>query len=381
MNNQSAENTEIVLTETTSASARLQTEIDEMRRRLAALEARAPAHAGETVGRKRHWRANPKGLGLMIAGVMLAAATIVFGQSAVDALFVSKEGKVGIGTTAPVNKLSVQGAADVSDSLGIGTNNPGTSRLKIANSSGDFAHFRFDAAAGAGEFEFAGWANGWNINSKTSGKNLYLNRDTTNSDVLIGPLNKEMIVKSTGDVGIGTTKPQAKLHVAGTLISQGRYQRDDSPETTYEVSPRYHLSLTATAYTGRTRQIPQQVINDLCADQDGCQFRLGMTRWSLETETETASITGLFYYSTINGHWRTSMLAQQGKEAKAGESIGVDGNKKVDHVGNAWDTCYFTDSPYAGSTDQGDPTIGMYLLVWIGGFTNPGRTCELTLID
>ena len=74
------------------------------------------------------------------------------------------------------------------------------------------------------------------------------------------------------------------------------------------------------------------------------------------------------------------MLAQVGKEAKALEAGGVDGNKKTDHVANAWDTCFFTDSPYSGSQDQGDPSIGMYLLVWTG-YTNSSRTCELTLID
>jgi len=183
-----------------------------------------------------------------------------------------------------------------------------------------------------------------------------------------------------GNVAIGNITPQAKLHVAGTIISQARYQKDDAIETSYEVSPRYHLSLTANTYDGRTRQIPQQVINDLCGDPDGCQFRLGMTRWSRDSDTETASITGLFYYSTSDGHWRTSMLAQQGKEAKVGEAIGVDGNKVTNHAGNAWDTCFFTDSPYSGYQDKNDPDIGMYLLVW-NGYTNANRRCDLTLID
>jgi hypothetical protein len=126
-------------------------------------------------------------------------------------------GNVGIGTTAPVNKLSVAGNADFNGAVGIGTSSLGTSKFRIANSSGDFAHFRF-GAAGGGEFEFVGWANGWNINSRKAGKNLYLNRDAnTTSDVLIGLSGKEMIVKGdTGNVGIGTTTPQfGKLQVAG----------------------------------------------------------------------------------------------------------------------------------------------------------------------
>jgi hypothetical protein len=185
----------------------------------------------------------------------------------------------------------------------------------------------------------------------------------------------------TGQIGIGNTTPQAKLHVAGTLISHGRYQRDDAAETTYQLSPRYHVSLTTAKYDGSTRQIPQQVINDLCGDQDGCQFRLGMTRWSLNTETETASLTGLFYYSTTDGHWRTSMLLQLGNDATTKEAIGVDGNNTTQHVASAWNTCYFTDGPYSAYQDQKDPSIGMYLLLWKDKYTNPNRTCELTLID
>jgi hypothetical protein len=198
--------------------------------------------------------------------------------------------------------------------------------------------------------------------------------------------SKNLILQAPGgNVGIGNiTKPQAKLHVAGTIISQARYQRDDALETTYEVSPRYHLSLTAAKYDGSTRQIPQPVIVDLCGDPDGCQFRLGMTRWTLGSETETASITGIMYYSTSDGHWRTSLVGLQGLELISKEAGGVDGNKKTEHVGDAWATCFFTDSPYSKYQDQSDPSIGMYLLVWKNdrdNYRNAGRTCELTLID
>ena len=347
MKNHSAESTETILAETTPVASQLHAEIDEMRRRLAALETRAPADANQTVGRKRHWRATPKRLALMIAGVVLAGATIVFGQSAVESLFVSKDGKVGIGTNAPSAKLDVAGSGWFRNDQG---GLPGT--------------------AGKGVRVF--------YDTNDTGSIFSYDYSTSKSQNLI-------LQSPGGNVGIGNITPQAKLHVAGTLIYQGRYQRDDSLETTYEISPRYHVSLTAARYDGSTRQIPQQVINDLCGDPDGCQFRLGMTRWSLDSDTETASLTGLFYYSMRDGHWRTSMLAQRGLEASPGEAIGVDGNKKTDHVGNAWNTCFFTDSPYSKYQDQSDPTIGMYLLVWKeedkAKYNNPGRTCELTLID
>ena len=360
MKNYSPNNTETTLTDTSSTAPQLHAEIDDMRRRLVALEARALAHPNPTAGRMGHWHATSKRLVLMIAGVMLIGATIVFGQSAVDSLFVNKEGNVGIGTSAPRARLDVSGGG-----------------VKIGATS--------DVVPAAGKelvlAPLSGTSTG--INFQHDGiDSVFLRSDSASRSTSLGGNAGTFLTidNRNGNVGIGATTPRAKLDVAGTIISQGRYQRDDAPERTYEVSSRYHLSLTAATYGGRTRQIAEQVIKDLCGDQDGCEFRLGMTRGGQDAQTETASLTGLFYYSTSDGRWRTSTLARQGKEAKPGEAIGIDGNNKTEHIANSWDTCYFTDSPYSGYTDQSDPTIGLYLLVW-NGFTNPGRTCELTLID
>lgn len=389
MKSHSPEGSEKILAGTTSAAVQLQAEIDEMRRRLAALEACTSAPANQTVGRKRHWRATPKKLALMIAGVMLAAATIAFGQGAIDALFVSKDGNVGIGTTTPANKLSVSGNADFSGNVGIGTT-AASAKLDVAGSG----WFRTDqgalpATAGKGVRvfydEFAGKTGQiYSYDYATSDpRNLILQGPGGNVGIgTTTPANKLSVSGNSdfsGNVGIGTSTPRAKLDVAGTIISRGRYQRDADAETTYELSPRYHLSLTGPKYAGSTRQIPQQTIIDLCGDQDGCQFRLGMTRWDNDAETEAASITGLLYYAS-DGHWRTSMLLQVGKVPKNGEATGVDGNRITEHVANAWDTCYFTDAPYLNGTGMRDEDRSMYLLVWTG-YTNANRTCELTLID
>src|SRR6266576_2154630 len=106
MNDLTPENREPIRDLTTDA-ATLQLELHELRQRLAALEATAHQHQ-QTVGKPRR-RATPKMLMLLVAGVMLAGATIVFGQAAVDSLFISKDGKVGIGTSAPVSRLHIQG--------------------------------------------------------------------------------------------------------------------------------------------------------------------------------------------------------------------------------------------------------------------------------
>jgi len=110
--------------------------------------------------------------------------------------------------------------------VGIGTSDPGSSKLKIAKSATDFVNYRF-VETGMGQLEIVGWSQGWNINAMTNEKNLYLNRDSAErSNVLIGRSGKELFVRgSNGSVGIGTSDPQAKLMVRGDerLVQLGNF--------------------------------------------------------------------------------------------------------------------------------------------------------------
>jgi len=63
-----------------------------------------------------------------------------------------------------------------------------------------------------------------------------------------------------------------------------------------------------------------------------------------------------------------------------GDSAGVDGDGKIAHVRNIWDTCFFTDGTYANYKRVGDKQQDMQLLL-LNGYKNANRTCELTLID
>ena len=117
-----------------------------------------------------------------------------------------------IDRTAAASRLTIS----TNGNVGIGTTDPGVSKLKISKSATDFAHFRFTGTdTGMGEFEIVGWQSGWNINNRTAGKHLYLNRDANaTSDVLIGCASKELVVKGeTGNVGIrpGTNSPAFPL--------------------------------------------------------------------------------------------------------------------------------------------------------------------------
>ena len=162
---------------------------------------------------------------------------------------------------------------------------------------------------------------------------------------------------------------ETKIELSGRNTPGIREIDLDSP-IEYTVSTRYHITATAANYAGKTKPIDHDKLIELCGDFDGCEVRIGMTKWDLNTRTETASRGSLlFYYSPSDGHWRTSHA----------DAWGVDGDGNRKHVINIWSACYFTDGEYESYHQEGD-VEGFGLLVW-NQYSGSERTCELTLID
>jgi hypothetical protein len=90
------------------APSDIATEIVALRQRLAALEANMP---GKTAAPRLRQRVTLTAL--VLAGAALAGASIVSGQSAVESLFISQSGNVGIGTNNPASRLTVVGNASI----------------------------------------------------------------------------------------------------------------------------------------------------------------------------------------------------------------------------------------------------------------------------
>lgn len=156
----------------------------------------------------------------------------------------------------------------------------------------------------------------------------------------------------------------------------GIHYVDNEAPYTYPISERFHMTLTGTNYGGKTKLIPHDILTDLCGDFDGCEVRLGMTKWTSNIYTETASGQHLkFYYSPTDGRWRSNYPI---------DYQGIDNDGVTTHVFSIWNTCYITDGTYNNYVDLGDNSVGFSLLVWTGSdgsYNNPQRTCELTLID
>jgi hypothetical protein len=104
-------------------------------------------------------------------------------------------GNVGIGTTSPTAKLEVIGQGS------------GSVKMGATGFGGDWVGISLSGNLNTSDY---------NLLSSATNASFYLNRPT-GGDMLFRHNNSDqMIIKSGGNVGIGTTSPSEKLHVEGT---------------------------------------------------------------------------------------------------------------------------------------------------------------------
>ena len=166
-----------------------------------------------------------------------------------DRLNITTGGNVGIATTTPSSRLQVKGNGSTSattaflvensnaspslsvldnGNVGIGTTSP-ADQLSISNSAGTSISITTGGAAGSSaspkftDINFRGYFNtpmarirSWDESSSTA--DGYLTFWTNNFDG-VNNLTEKMRITPTGNVGIGTTTPSAKIHADNTATS------------------------------------------------------------------------------------------------------------------------------------------------------------------
>jgi hypothetical protein len=141
----------------------------------------------------------------------------------IEALFVSNLGRVGIGTTSPQKNLDIQGNARTSLSFVVGEETtPGIQSLYFQRGGGSFG----EASISGGVYFIPG--DGWYHGSGNGGTSIQfsdgdLNILTTPPGTQGDPatLTQRMVIKESGNVGIGTDNPSARLQVAGAITASG----------------------------------------------------------------------------------------------------------------------------------------------------------------
>jgi hypothetical protein len=154
---------------------------------------------------------------------------------------VDASGRVGIGTTSPVTKLHVQDNFDTNDSYGYAL---------IENttvSSGQASNAGVNVKSYSGTSQFMQWENlGLRFGS----------RHVTNTgvgDVYItaGADSVKLVIKASGNVGIGTTSPSAKLHLNG----DGGYSWGNGTYTRLGTISRYDMGGYNSGASNVSRQL------------------------------------------------------------------------------------------------------------------------------
>jgi hypothetical protein len=141
-------------------------------------------------------------LGLVpFIAVLFLIGSMLYAQSAGDALVIDATGRVGIGTTNPLGRLEIQGGADSSGNADLGA-------LSFSWRNGGYRHWLRTRHNGTGK---SGNAMDFFVNSST----------TADGSSAPGKGNVHVLTLDSGNVGIGKTEPKAKLDVAGTVSAEG----------------------------------------------------------------------------------------------------------------------------------------------------------------
>ena len=127
------------------------------------------------------------------------------GSTALDSSVIAQSGsKIGIGESSPSETLVVRE----------GTSNSSIKVLTYSNSTGAESSIKFASVSSGANYAKGGIAFRRSL-SAGRGDIHFLNDNNTDSGGVNTTDDTKMIIKSEGDVGIGTSNPTAKFHVVG----------------------------------------------------------------------------------------------------------------------------------------------------------------------
>ena len=126
-------------------------------------------------------------------------------------------------TTDGVASFKGSGNNSFTGNVGIGTATPGTKLDVVGTIRGGNADTNIGTHPSHGTGYVGFWRQGADYSLLTDGTNTFLNAPVSTGNIYFRSANADKIFLqgSTGNVGIGTTTPSTKLHVAGSITVDG----------------------------------------------------------------------------------------------------------------------------------------------------------------
>jgi len=151
----------------------------------------------------------------------------------IEAMRIKGDGVVGIGTTNPNERLTVQGVLSLDERFSPPTASSGYGKVYV-KSSDSRLYFKND---GGTEYDLLA---GGGIGG--SGTTNYFARFTGSTSIGVSAM-----YQNGGDIGIGTTGPSAKLDVVGTGTRAGEFQTGNASSNTHVLHAEYTGTGTSNA--------------------------------------------------------------------------------------------------------------------------------------
>jgi len=168
-----------------------------------------------------------------------STGTVVFNDSRIKATGVIATESIGVGTANPTSNLHVVGDASITGNVGVGTTDPARP-LTIESSSFGGLRVKRTTAGGGSAMEFInGNEDIWTVGAGGTGTfGIY-------NGISFG---QQFTIDTSGNVGIGTVTPAAKLHVNGG-ITKTQYNPGEVIETLHGRADGSSITVLSGTYT------------------------------------------------------------------------------------------------------------------------------------
>jgi hypothetical protein len=382
----------------------LRAELEALRQRLSTLEAE---HRDFLRSAARSWRPGffrKCLLGTLPVAVLLGAGGLLYGQGAGDALFIDPKGWIGIGTNAPKVTLDVVGKLNVSDSatlanatiagsltagelsvtknanlsnttitgslattgnVGIGGRPSAVTKLDVTQDARSGTHS--SAVKGlyvTGDFDQA--ANGVEFRHSNGTQGIGFGYNTIYAAGSIPTQHLNLMPKgTTGNVGIGTLDPQARLDVAGAIKATS--VNGEKPPMVFDVG---RMGDTKKWYA------ENRDIGALCGDADGCTMKF-LFRVNNSDEVRTISEQIYIEQPGMSSNTRPGLRGWARQLGGGDQAFVLQTANKVDIVPHPWNWIYVRNysSPEVG---QLSGAFGGYLVQFM---TPPTVSATVIIYD